>query len=114
MESSTDSTPTKRAKIIIVGDPFVGKSSILNVYRGLPILNGTRPTIGLIDTISSTRTFNDVRIRLDIWDTASFERYKYADSDVDQWYPNTSLTLMLPSSCTTCQSRIPLIVWEDG
>ena len=78
-------------KIIIIGDSGVGKSCILkravqNTFEG-----DYHPTIGF-EFLLMHFQINDIKIKLQIWDTCGEEKYK---SLVQGFYKNTSLALVV-------------------
>ena len=62
-------------KLLIVGDPGVGKSSIMMRYVGEDYKECTTGTVGLDFRIRIIK-LNGVRVRLQIWDSAGHERYR--------------------------------------
>ncbi|XP_074588417.1 GTP-binding protein yptV3-like [Curcuma longa] len=63
-------------KIVLIGDSGVGKSSIILNYTsdnqgGLP-----SPTIG-VDFKTKILTLDDMKIKLTIWDTGSYDEEDY-------------------------------------
>ena len=62
-------------KLLIVGDPGVGKSSIMTRYVGEDFEECTTGTVGLDFRIRIIQ-LNGIRIRLQIWDSAGHERYR--------------------------------------
>ena len=78
-------------KIIIIGDSGVGKSWILkravqNTFEG-----GYRTTIGFEFLLMHFQA-NEIKIKLQIWDTCGEEKYK---SLIQGFYKNTSLALIV-------------------
>jgi small GTP-binding protein len=57
------------AKVIIIGDSNVGKTSILRAFLNKEIPKTHLPTIG-IDFSLKTINVDDKKIKLQIWDTA--------------------------------------------
>ena len=62
-------------KIIIIGDSFAGKSSILSQYCDEGVSPSFVTTIGL-DFKVKTVTVQGKRVRLQVWDTAGQERFR--------------------------------------
>jgi small GTP-binding protein len=62
-------------KVVIIGDSFVGKTSILNVLVNNSF-NESKPTIGANNQKYIYLNKNKEEIVLDLWDTAGQERYK--------------------------------------
>ena len=78
-------------KIIIIGDSGVGKSCILrravqNTFEG-----DYRATLGFEFLLMHFKV-NDIKIKLQIWDTCGEEKYK---SLIQGFYKNTSLALVV-------------------
>jgi small GTP-binding protein len=62
-------------RIIVIGDPGVGKSSIVKGLNSDKINKDYAPTIG-IDFAINTRTICDKTIKTQIWDTAGQEYFR--------------------------------------
>lgn len=62
-------------KIIVVGDPSVGKTQLMNRLLFDQFDINTRPTLG-IDFLKKDLEIGNKTIRLNMWDTAGQERYK--------------------------------------
>jgi small GTP-binding protein len=62
-------------KVILVGDPAVGKTNILSRFTKDEFLEDTRSTVGVE---FSTKLFEvgDHKIKVNIWDTAGQERFR--------------------------------------
>lgn len=56
-------------KVIIIGDSGIGKSSLLLRYHSNKFANNYLMTIG-INTVWNIQEIDDIRIKLQIWDTA--------------------------------------------
>ena len=56
-------------KVIVLGDSGVGKTSLIQRFVGGFYLESMTPTIG-IDFKIKTMTYNNMKINLQIWDTA--------------------------------------------
>ena len=62
-------------KIVLVGDPCVGKTNIISKFVTDEFFENNRPTYG-IDIVSKTVTVKDKLIKTQLWDTAGQERYR--------------------------------------
>jgi small GTP-binding protein len=62
-------------KIIIIGDSGVGKSSLLFRYQENKFADNYIMTIG-INYVWNTVEIDNIKIKLQIWDTAGQEKYK--------------------------------------
>ncbi|KAK2963189.1 putative GTP-binding protein YPT6 [Blattamonas nauphoetae] len=62
-------------KIVFLGDPSVGKTSILARFINDTFEDHYQPTIG-IDFLSKTIYLDDQTVRLQLWDTAGQERFR--------------------------------------
>jgi Ras-related protein Rab-1A len=63
------------AKIIIVGEPGVGKSALLSVYFDNNYPSSYNTTIG-VDFRTSIISLDEKNIKLQVWDTAGQERFR--------------------------------------
>ena len=67
--------PKKGEKIVIIGDSYVGKTSLINsLIKGN--LEETKPTIGSQHHKYIFTNSNNREINMDIWDTAGQERFR--------------------------------------
>ena len=73
-------------KIIIIGDPNVGKSNILIRYTKNEFQTDENPTIGA-DFYSKNLEIEDIPCKLQIWDTAGQEHFR---SIVKSYYKGIS------------------------
>ena len=79
-------------KVIIIGNSFVGKSSIVHIATKNTIISDKyNPTIGF-DYFSFYIEYNSKNIKLQIWDTCGQEAYK---SLITNFYRNSSLAIMI-------------------
>ena len=78
-------------KTIIVGDSGVGKSSLLKRATQNNFSENYQATIGF-EFLLMYYQINDIKIKLQIWDTCGEEMYR---SLIQGFYRNTSLTLLL-------------------
>lgn len=62
-------------KVIVVGDPSIGKTSMINRYVTKTFSDKYILTIG-VDFMMKTINYEDKTIKLQIWDTAGMERYR--------------------------------------
>ena len=73
-------------KVVIIGDPSVGKTSIVTRFTHKRFASHVSSTIGASFT-SYTLDIEDEKVRLNLWDTAGQERYRsmvsmyYRDAD---------------------------------
>lgn len=75
INESVSGTNIENYKIVILGDQFVGKTSILNKFKYENSDDKYTPTIG-IDFLTKNVYLEDKTIRLIMWDTAGSERFK--------------------------------------
>jgi small GTP-binding protein len=87
MNQASNKTTTKEAvaKLLIIGDSRVGKSSILTRFTENFFSQHTIMTVG-IDYKTKKITVDGCEIKLQIWDTAGQERYR---SITQNFYKNT-------------------------
>jgi len=67
--------PFVEAKIVLLGDTGVGKTSIVLRYVEQRFSNTSTPTIGA-SFLTKTIWVNENRIKLQLWDTAGQERFR--------------------------------------
>ena len=75
INESVSATNIENYKIVILGDQYVGKTSILNKFKYENSEDKYTPTIG-IDFITKNVYLEEKTIRLIMWDTAGSERFK--------------------------------------
>lgn len=75
INDSVSGTNVENYKIVILGDQYAGKTSILNKYKWENSEDKYTPTIG-IDFVTKNVYLEDKTIRLIMWDTAGSERFK--------------------------------------
>ena len=78
-------------KCTIIGDSFVGKTSIISKYFKPDINKNTESTLGAIFW-SLSKNIDDYNFKLDIWDTAGQERYH---SLIPMYIRNTDVILVV-------------------
>ena len=83
--------PKKGEKIVLIGDSFVGKTSLINsLIKGN--LEETKPTIGSQHHKYIFTNNNNKEINLDIWDTAGQERFR---SVIPMYYKGAKAILVV-------------------
>ena len=68
-------TPLEKYKLVFLGDPGVGKTSIITRFMYDTFDTAYQATIG-IDFLSKTMYLEDRTVRLQLWDTAGQERFR--------------------------------------
>ena len=65
-------------RVILIGDSTVGKSTLLRVFTDSQFTTWSDPTVG-VDFFAKTVHIRDgkVRIKLQIWDTAGQEKFRF-------------------------------------
>ena len=63
-------------KILLIGDVGVGKTSILTKYCNNYFPEGIEPTMGIEFKIKIIERDNNVKVKLQIWDTSGQEKFK--------------------------------------
>ena len=76
-------------KLIVVGDTFVGKTSLLESYTGGELPNSCHPTV--FDYYTANRTVDGRQVNLNLCDTADQEDF---DRLRPLSYPGTSVFLI--------------------
>ena len=74
-DSQDNSVSVNRQKIIFVGDPNVGKTTIISRIMDNPFIDAYVQPIG-VDFMSKNIKYKGQNIKLQIWDTAGQEKYK--------------------------------------
>lgn len=64
-----------KAKIVVVGNSGIGKTSLLRAFKNQPLPYKSTPTVGL-DMLRIEKSINGKRIELCFWDTAGQENYR--------------------------------------
>ena len=100
--------PLEKYKLVFLGDPGVGKTSIITRFMYDTFDSTYQATIG-IDFLSKTMYLEDRTIRLQLWDTAGQERFRslipsyIRDSSVAVIvYDLTSWLFSLPFTSRSC------------
>jgi len=106
INESVSGTNIENYKIVILGDQFVGKTSILNKYKYENSEDKYTPTIG-IDFITKNVYLEDKTIRLIMWDTAGSERFK---SLIPSYIKNAN-AIILAYDITSKASFLSLDKW---
>ena len=83
-------------KVVLLGDTTVGKTSILNQYKGIKTVLTTQPTIcaGFLSTIEKISELYS--LKLEIWDTAGQERF---NSIIPLYYRNANCSIVVYDVC---------------
>lgn len=95
-----------QAKVTIIGNANVGKSSIVNRFINETDLDNSEPTIGA-NFLTKTLDFEKFSIKLSIWDTAGQERY----SSLASSYTRGSTCCLLVYDITNHDSFVALAKW---
>ena len=83
--------PKKGEKIVLIGDSFVGKTSLINsLIKGN--LDETKPTIGSQHHKYIFTNSNKREINMDVWDTAGQERFR---SVIPMYYKGAKAILVV-------------------
>ena len=62
--------PGAHIKVVIIGDPGVGKTALLDSYSNKKISKSTQPTIGADFVKKRTTLADGKQISMQLWDTA--------------------------------------------
>jgi len=73
--TSAGAAGPRRCKVVFVGDPEVGKTSVICRYVYVTFQETYQNTIG-IDFLSKSIRVQDAQVRLQLWDTAGQERFR--------------------------------------
>jgi small GTP-binding protein len=95
-----------QAKVTIIGNANVGKSSIVHRFINETHLDNSEPTIGA-NFLTKTLDFENFSIKLSIWDTAGQERY----SSLASSYTRGSTCCLLVYDITNHDSFSSLSKW---
>lgn len=106
INESVSGTNIENYKIVILGDQYVGKTSILNKYKYENSEDKYTPTIG-IDFLTKNVYLEDKTIRLIMWDTAGSERFK---SLIPSYIKNAN-AIILTYDVTSKASFLSLDKW---
>jgi len=80
-----------KLKLIVLGDQFSGKSSILRRYKDNKFILNNSATIG-VDFISSSINHNNNEYTLHIWDTSGQEKF---NSIITSYYRNIAVAIIV-------------------
>ena len=80
-----------KLKLIVLGDQFSGKSSILRRYKYNKFILNNSATIG-VDFISSSINHNNNEYTLHIWDTSGQEKF---NSIITSYYRNIAVAIIV-------------------
>ena len=83
---------SKRAKLVLVGESGVGKTSIINRFVNKSFSERTSPTIAGASASVLVETESNGELELDIWDTAGQEKYR---SVVGVYFRNASAAVLV-------------------
>ena len=95
-------------KFIIIGDPFVGKTNIIQRLTHDKYSNKYMSTIGIDFSIHSIQIDNHI-FKLEIWDTAGCEKYR----SVTRSYYNISTCAIIVYDITDKQSFESIKTWVE-
>ena len=80
-----------KLKLIVLGDQFSGKSSILNRYKNDEFIDYSVSTIG-VDFVTKTINKDDNKYILNMWDTSGQEKF---NSIITSYYRNIIVALLV-------------------
>ena len=98
-----------KLKLIILGDEFSGKSSILHAYKNKSFMPNSSSTIG-VDFITETIIYNNNEYILHIWDTSGQEKF---NSIITTYYRNIIVALLV-FDLSNNESFLNLTKWLDN
>ena len=64
-------------KVVLLGDTFVGKTSLIEAFSKYSCPTSPAPTVNYSAAPTQRVTYNDWGVNLSIWDTAGQERYRH-------------------------------------
>ena len=82
---------TKSHKVVMIGDSYVGKTSILDMYINNRF-EETKPSIGAMHQFYKIKLDSGEEVNLDLWDTAGQERFR---SVVPMYYKGAKVILIV-------------------
>ena len=80
-----------KLKIIVLGDPYCGKTSILMRYKNDYFLENNSSTIG-VDFFKLSLPKNDTNYTMHVWDTSGQEKF---DSIIISYYRNIAVAILV-------------------
>jgi Leucine-rich repeat (LRR) protein len=75
---ASEGRPVSEAKVVLVGDPAVGKTSLLAALRGEPFVEGREPTQGI--EVKEFHSDPARQIRLNGWDVGGHSQYLFTQA----------------------------------
>lgn len=97
-----------KIKMVVVGDPGVGKTSILRQYNNKQFIKSYSATIG-VDFAKLDISYNNDIHNLYIWDTSGQDKFKFM---THSFYKNITVALVL-YDITSKQSLMNTMNWID-
>eukprot|EP01106_Pelomyxa_sp_JSP_P009046 TRINITY_DN2480_c4_g1_i1.p1 TRINITY_DN2480_c4_g1~~TRINITY_DN2480_c4_g1_i1.p1 ORF type:complete len:201 (+),score=45.93 TRINITY_DN2480_c4_g1_i1:58-660(+) len=94
---TTDTASTDTLQVFLVGEPGVGKTSLLLHFTGRPVATAFVPTLG-VDSLSQTVTVKGKEITLVVTDTAGQERFQ---SVISSQFKRADAILVVYDICDT-------------
>jgi small GTP-binding protein len=96
------------SKVILVGDPSVGKTSIVQQYHTQKFGADAEPTIGA-SFVSKSVTTPLGEVQIHIWDTAGQERYR----SIIPMYSRNAVAALLVVDVSNAQSYENIEMWRS-
>ena len=96
------------AKVVFIGDPYVGKTSLLERYTSNTLPDPYTTTIG-VDFFVSRMKVGDIPVKLQIWDTAGQERFLSISSS----YFRTAMIAVVVYDVTNMESYRGATKWMN-